>query len=293
VVAAETGIGLERLCSPVGDVVRAAPDDPGMERIEARFLGNAYARHRHDTYALGVTLSGVQTFWYRGEVRASLPGQVIILHPDEMHDGGAGTEAGLLYRMLYLDPALLQSGEDHSGLPFVADPVVDDPALRSTLLEAFHDMDHSLEPMLAEQLVAELADGLVRRSDGRTNRRTRLDLAALNRVEEYLRHAGLRQPIRSGELEAVSGLDRFTLSRQFRSRFGTSPHRYLTMRRVTHARRLLAAGEAIADVAVTSGFADQSHFHRHFLKAFGMTPGRWQRLVADCGTTTRQRLRML
>ena len=41
VLGAETGIGLERLCSAAADVVRAAPGYPGMERIEARFLGNA------------------------------------------------------------------------------------------------------------------------------------------------------------------------------------------------------------------------------------------------------------
>lgn len=39
-----------------------APSSEGIERIEARFHGNAYAPHRHDTYALGVTLAGVQTF---------------------------------------------------------------------------------------------------------------------------------------------------------------------------------------------------------------------------------------
>jgi len=252
--------------------VRAAPGAPGLERIEARFQGNAYARHRHDTYALGVTMRGVQTFWYRGEVRASLPGQVIILHPDEVHDGGAGTEQGLVYRMLYLDPALVQAGLQQPGLPFVSLPVLDDEALRSTLLEACSDMDHVLEPILADHLVAALADGLQRRSDARPPRRARLDLGALARVEEYLKHSG-PQPIRSEALEAISGLDRFTLTRQFRVRFGTSPHRYLTMRRVTHGRRLLAAGRAIADVALETGFADQSHFHRHFLKTFGMTPG--------------------
>jgi AraC-like DNA-binding protein len=250
-----------------------------MERIEAHFLGNAYSRHRHDTYALGVTLSGVQSFWYRGEVRASLPGQVIILHPDEVHDGGAGTEQGLFYRMLYLDPALLQSSLDHPALPFSNESVVDDPVLRTTLLEAFSDMDNTLEPLAADQYVAELADGLLRHARSPAKRASPLDLAALRRVEEYLHQATLRPP-RSEELEAVSGLDRFTLARQFRARFGTSPHRYLNMRRLTHGRQLLAAGRPIADVAAETGFADQSHFHRHFLKAFGMPPGRWQRLVA-------------
>ncbi|WP_246423470.1 helix-turn-helix domain-containing protein [Roseospira goensis] len=43
------------------------------------------------------------------------------------------------------------------------------------------------------------------------------------------------------------------------------------------ARRILA-GESLADAALAAGFSDQSHMTRHFLRAFGMTPGRWQAL---------------
>lgn len=52
--------------------------------------------------------------------------------------------------------------------------------------------------------------------------------------------------------------------------FATSPHRYLIMRRLAHGRRLLAAGHAAAEVAMITGFADQSHFHRQFVTAFGV-----------------------
>ncbi|MCE3590073.1 AraC family ligand binding domain-containing protein, partial [Escherichia coli] len=74
-----------------------------VERMEARFTGDAFEPHRHDTYAIGVTLHGVQTFRYRGEKRQSLPGNIMVLHPDEVHDGGAGTDDGLRYRMIYLE----------------------------------------------------------------------------------------------------------------------------------------------------------------------------------------------
>src|SRR5258708_37711822 len=65
----------------------------GIERLEAYFLGQAFSPHRHDTYAVGVTLNGVQSFRYRGDQRPCLPGQVHILHPAETHDGGAATDA--------------------------------------------------------------------------------------------------------------------------------------------------------------------------------------------------------
>ncbi len=88
--------GLGRLCADAAENrIVSAPDPVGMERIEARFHGNAFDLHRHDTYAIGVTLQGVQTFRYLGETRHSLPGQVIVLHPEEVPDGGAGTKGAL------------------------------------------------------------------------------------------------------------------------------------------------------------------------------------------------------
>ena len=39
-----------------------------------------------------ITIAGVQAFRYRGAGRQSLPGEVFVLHPDETHDGRAGTQ---------------------------------------------------------------------------------------------------------------------------------------------------------------------------------------------------------
>ena len=87
----------------------------------------------------------------------------------------------------------------------------------------------------------------------------------------------------SRELEDVAGLDRYTIARQFRAQFGTSPHRYLLIRRLGNARERISLGEPLADIAADTGFADQAHLTRHFKKAYGMTPGRWAQLTARCG----------
>jgi hypothetical protein len=71
-------------------VLRAAPL-PQIERIEAYFHGHGFEMHRHDTYAIGHTMSGVQSFQYGKEQVNNLPGQTMVLHPDEAHDGHAGT----------------------------------------------------------------------------------------------------------------------------------------------------------------------------------------------------------
>src|ERR1044072_8866709 len=99
------GAGLERSC---GDWIRTAPASPGLERIEAQFSGHGFDPHRHDTYAIGFTLLGVQAFRYRGAARRSTAGEGFVLHPDETHDGHGGTRAGFCYRILYVAPRLIQ-----------------------------------------------------------------------------------------------------------------------------------------------------------------------------------------
>ncbi len=134
------------------DGITTAPAFPGIERIEAQFAGNAFEPHRHDTYALGVTIKGVQAFSYRGERRFSLPGQVIVLHPDEEHDGGAGTNDGLQYRMLYLEPSLVVDCLEAQGigLPFVDEPVIGDRLLAGTLLAALGELDRELDELFVD-----------------------------------------------------------------------------------------------------------------------------------------------
>src|ERR1700743_72364 len=155
---------LGRLCedrpdpAQTGDLIISAPAFPGIERIEARFFGDVFEPHRHDTYALGLTLQGVQTFHYRGEKRYSLPGNIIVLHPDEIHDGGAATEDGLRYRMLYLEPSLLLQHLNSRKLavPFVAQPVLVDETLRLILAEALASLDEGLDELFVDDLVSEI-----------------------------------------------------------------------------------------------------------------------------------------
>lgn len=274
--------GLGRLCDrPEASGIMAAPDTPGISRIGARFYGNAYAPHRHDTYSLGFTIAGVQTFTYRGVSRFSTPGNTIILHPDELHDGGAGTEEGLIYRMLYLEPAMLRQalGENSSALPFVADPVIVDEHLKQTLLLALADLESGMDDLATSQFLAEIADGLSRHAGNAAK-----PLATLNRKGADAARAFLddttHQSVTSKDLEAASGMDRFALSRHFRALYGTSPHRYLIMRRLEKAKQLMLKGTPITETAFATGFSDQSHFNRHFKKAYGLSPGKWNALTS-------------
>jgi len=288
--------GLERSCRP--DLHRRAVTDPagrdwvrssgpvdGIELLEAWFAGHAYDRHRHDSYAIGVTDEGVQAFNYRGAGRISTAGRAIVLHPDEDHDGHAGSDGGFGYRMVYVEPARIADAvRAVSGgpkpLPFVADAVSENRCLAQVVDQAFADAP---EPLARDALVLQLAEALLAAAGGDAGSALprRLDHRAVDRARGFLDAADNRV-VRTDELEAVSGLSRYDLARQFRALLGTSPYRYSLLRRLDRARRQMQARgqarESLAGIAYAAGFADQAHFTRQFKSAYGITPARFRKL---------------
>jgi AraC-like DNA-binding protein len=280
--ATSGGAGLERSCegSGAGFIVSTQPLE-GVELFHAGFTDEAYARHRHDTYAVGVTDRGVQLFGYRGAVRVSTPGRVVVLYPDEVHDGRAGTRDGFAYRIVYVEPARLADAlravcGRPGPLPFVSEPVSTDPRLARAIDRAF---GAPLESLAADSVVVELAAGLraaARAGDG-PGVSPHVDTAALERARGFL-DAERTRVVRSTELESITGLTRYDLARQFRIAYGTSPYRYLIMRRLDLARTWIHQRRPLVDIACDAGFADQAHFTRTFKAAFGLTPARYRAL---------------
>jgi AraC-like DNA-binding protein len=274
--------GLERSCQQGRfDWIRSKDSGRGIELFEAWFQGHAFDKHCHDTYAIGLTECGVQSFTYRGVTQLSTAGKVVVLHPDELHDGDAGDDTGFGYRILYVDPALIQAAlrsalESRSELPFVPQPVLTNRRLAGAVRSAFCA---DLEPLAIDGLILALAEGLIEEDPCIRYRRParKLDQPAVERARQFL-DAEKSRVVRSKELEVITGLSRYDLARQFRAAFGTSPYRYLLMRRLEFVRKDLCPGQSLAELSVNAGFADQAHFTRMFKAAYGLTPARYAKL---------------
>ena len=270
--------GLEGLCNfgrlrHTVDRLIPGRGSAGIERLEAVLKRQSFSLHRHDTYAIGLTLAGVQTFRYRGVRRYSLPGQCHILHPDEAHDGAPGTEGGFRYRILYLDPALVQEALGAKSLPFVSEPVVAFPARRLISFKRLWDLDDEIDE-LGRMDVVDLALEALMAACRRPIGSVHLSMEGLNRARAMIA-ADPAKRHSLDTLEKVAKLDRWTLARQFRAAFGTSPSRYRTMRQLNIVRRLILSGMPLVEASLRAGFADQSHMTRQFRKAFGLAPGHW------------------
>jgi len=91
-----------------------------------------------------------------------------------------------------------------------------------------------------------------------------------------LRNLGADLPV--GELARLCGLSRSYFTRAFKASMGTPPHRWLLRERVRRAGEMLErADESISLIALSCGFADQSHLTRVFHAIAGTSPAAWRR----------------
>jgi AraC family transcriptional regulator len=99
-----------------------------------------------------------------------------------------------------------------------------------------------------------------------------LDAFKLNKVKDLIEDQ-LHEDLSIADMAAVVHMSQFHFARAFKTATGTSPHRYLILRRMERAKILLKVTKmSIAQIAYGLGFANQSHFIAQFRKAFGTTP---------------------
>jgi AraC family transcriptional regulator len=75
------------------------------------------------------------------------------------------------------------------------------------------------------------------------------------------------------ELAGVAHMSPYHFSRRFKRSTGLSPHQYVVRRRVERAKELLINTElTLHEVALSVGFADQSHLAKHTKRLLGVSP---------------------
>src|SRR5262249_39853333 len=97
------------------------------------------------------------------------------------------------------------------------------------------------------------------------------------RICEYI-ESHLDQKIGLEALAAIAGLSIYHFARAFHQSVGSPPHSYLLGRRLERAERMLRETRLpLSEIAVATGFSDQSHLARHFRRRTGVSPrvARW------------------
>ena len=254
-----------------------------LELIRATYISHTFSRHTHEGYAIGVIEEGIEGFRYQGANHAAPASSIVIVHPGEVHTGHAVTQSGWTYRMFYPETNIFQLAASEIAdcpqpLPYFPEPVIYDPQLAAQLRNLHICLENRASKLEKESSMMWVFARLINRyaQTPPPIKPIGSEVAAVKHTQEYLQ-VNYANNISLKELANLVNLKPLRLLRVFRQTFGLPPHAYLTQLRVTQARKLLARGMLIAEVAVDTGFSDQSHLHRHFKRIVGVTPGQYVR----------------
>jgi AraC family transcriptional regulator len=234
------------------------------------------ATHAHQHAYLGITVRGASVQWCGTQTRLSQAWTVTYHPPQEIHrdhfepSGALGLNVefmpGFLER-LALPPSLLERGIHSSE--------GDTAWLAARLYREFLQAD---EPAVAsvEGLTLELLAHLWR---GRSSSLPGNPPLWLQRIKELLR-THFSERLSLFDLSAWAGIHPVHLARTFRKFQGCTVGDYIRRLRVEHAcREISQKHPPLADVALSSGFCDQSQFCKTFRNLTGMTPREYQEAV--------------
>lgn len=248
----------------------------GVDAVSAD-TSHAFGRHTHDQFGIGVILRGAQkSASGRGIVEAQA-GDVITVNPGEVHDGTPLGDGGRAWRMLYFDPSALAESiheltEGRADRAEISHPVMRDAASAGfffSLLRTMIDPAGGMSEIEGrESLLLLLARLIDLRDQERLTGAPRSIAQARARIDD-----DPSEPLSLGELASISGVSQFQLVRGFAKVTGLTPHAYLIQRRLQMARRMIGEGATLSGAAQASGFADQSHMTRLFVRTYGLSPG--------------------
>jgi AraC-like DNA-binding protein len=245
----------------------------GIELYRAHIVRHAFEPHTHEAFGLGAIEVGVERFRYRGSEHLAPAGSLVLMNPDELHTGRAGSDAGWRYRMVYLDPALVEHVTGERGWWFADAVGHDAPRARRVgllLNRLWHAHDTLEFDGLLLTLLAEF------RAHARAARAAPVEGALrFAPVIEFM-HANLHRSVTLDELAAVAGLSPFHFLRRFKAQHHATPQQMLMALRLFDAKQRLARGEAPAQVAAAVGLTDQAHLTRALARRYGVTPARYQ-----------------
>jgi AraC-like DNA-binding protein len=201
-----------------------------------------------------------------------------------MSSNPGGTEAAL-ESSVRANPILARAGE-HAISNDTSARRCPSEQLARLLAEAQREFDHlrSITRCAGYQIIFRDPSGGIVDYPGceqngapRVQARGGLPSNVLHRIREYV-EANLEVKIELADLAAIANLSRCHFTHAFKQAIGCTPHRYVMSRRLERARQLLLASSfPTAEIALATGFADQSHFSRYFRSFFGVSPVAYRR----------------
>lgn len=239
--------------------------------------GFEYKKHTHNEFSLGIVEKGHTRFFVNGSTSIIGPGSIVFIPPQVVHSCTPGKQDEWCYKMLFMQAEWFHSVTgQHAALQtlFQAAGFLD-----RKLFSATQSMLNSLfiagNPLEQETRIIDYLGRLAQNEPDLRSEALHCPALAMKRAREYISE-NFKEKIKLDDLVATTGISKYHLIRYFQQVYFLPPHTLQTVLRVNYAKRELAKGQRIIDIALETGFADQSHFTRTFKKYVGTTPEVYQ-----------------
>jgi AraC family transcriptional regulator len=229
--------------------------------------------HSHEHSYFCILLQGTYTEKYGNKIRECKPSTVVFHPPGEVHANQFLKRGGKLFR-LSLDHQWLARVREHSSA--LRNPADFNGGSLAWLAIRLHEeflRTDSVSPLVIEGLALEIVAELSRRTASQAERR---EPHWLRLARELLREQFQDNLVLSSIADSV-GVHPVHFARVFRKFHGCTVGEYVRLLRVESAsRKLIASNAPLSEIAISSGFSDQSHFSKTFKHATGMTPAQYR-----------------
>lgn len=240
----------------------------------------SYKKHAHEEYSLGIVEQGRSRSWFEGKVKETYPKTMVFLPPGFIHACNPSSKAVWKYKMLFINTVWIGSIIKSKNSSLVNSPVVRDVSARGK----FQSVKRLMENLMGNAAPLEKESNLLAVFEQALAGEKLYDLDSRKEqpkvkiIREYL-HSCFGEKVTLEQLERVSGLNKFNIIHLFKDAYKIPPHTYQTLLRVNYAQKALRKQRPLTEVALESGFYDQSHFSKVFKNYTGITPERYQKFI--------------
>lgn len=262
---------------------QSVPQLKGVRTHAANFISRRDApRHVHQEYAFGLITAGAMEIdcGHCGEKHILQPGDLLLTEADAVYSSRALGLPPWRFFSISVSKEKLNFLLDSAGGKGIAQPHFINGAVKhNELRRAFLKLHDALgekrtlleqESRLSEWIVS-VYENYADDSGDSPRRRVCTESAAIRRAREFIRE-NFRENIKLQDLAEIAGLSAFHLNRAFSAQVGLPPHKFQNQLRIEKACNLIAHKKSFAEIAASTGFADQSHFNRFFKRYVGVTP---------------------
>ncbi|MCP3922883.1 MAG: AraC family transcriptional regulator [Desulfobacterales bacterium] len=255
----------------------------GIEACRVERSTHNFPSHSHDNiYTLGYMESGC--CFCQGRMRKNSyleAGEFALINPTQVHAGGPDGSPTISYRMFYIDIDLLKkistdSSIGKNGFPEFKKIVAKDHLLANKF-DALFEVMHNKCGLLEKESALIEALGFLTEQYGFENVKSfkiGKENNAVEKAKSFLsEELDLKMPLT--DVADVAGFSKYHFLRVFKKNTGISPHAFRTQQRIEYAKKLIKQGIAFSQVALETGFTDQSHFTKKFRQFTAASPGQY------------------